>query len=491
MPRRLIPMVAVVLALSAPAAAMAGGPAAGVQYETRLSGVPTSPANRNREPILAAHPTDPNRLAMVYVRGEWNATTAIVRISHDGGRTWVTALGTPTGGGNHPVIAWGPGPKPGSARLYYMAMTGSSNLYYFALNYSDDEGNTWSDPFVSWSTRPWFGGYPDLTVDNDPASPNYGVIYAAYDWPADQVKGPGLRVLASSDFGRTFHGIEVPVAPRPAGYGATWHIGDRITTARDGSLYVAFYQQDMAAWRFASPFVKGDPGNLGRIGYSVARLLYRRDDGSFARSPTVMATVMDQSIWNLGQQIYGLNVGLTDPAWSLGLVVDPVSGVVHLAVGADGGIRLCSSSDQGRTWSCRALPAAAPFGGNRQWSFRPNLVMGPSWILLTLHTLDRSTDPSVGNDYSISRDGGRTWTQPTPVTASRWSVAPMSKTYNWVGLRDRAVLLAGGRRLFFAYGDARLASIGSPGLAAIYGALIDVPGWPTPDTRDPHRAIAE
>ena len=64
------------------------------------------------------------------------------------------------------MIAWGPGPTAGKARLYYMAMTSSGGrCCFFAISHSDNEGATWSSPFVSTGTRPWFGGYPDLAVD--------------------------------------------------------------------------------------------------------------------------------------------------------------------------------------------------------------------------------------------------------------------------------------------------------------------------------------
>src|SRR5947207_15327813 len=93
--------------------------------EYRVSPRPTSLSTRSREPIVAADPIDAARLAVVYVQGAGaGSQQSVIRISHDRGATWRTALGHPRGGGSHPMIAWGPGPRSGTARLYYGAMGG-------------------------------------------------------------------------------------------------------------------------------------------------------------------------------------------------------------------------------------------------------------------------------------------------------------------------------------------------------------------------------
>ena len=79
--------------------------------EHRVSRRPTTPRNRSREPIVAAHPFDASRLAVVFPQGG-EKSRPVIRISHDGGKTWRTAAGRPRGGGSHPMVAWGPGPGP-------------------------------------------------------------------------------------------------------------------------------------------------------------------------------------------------------------------------------------------------------------------------------------------------------------------------------------------------------------------------------------------
>src|SRR6059036_760584 len=73
----------------------------GVLFERRVSPLPRSVADRGWEPVVAPHPTDPARIAVVYVhRGPGAACSInpVIRITHDGGRTWRS---TPSSPGSH------------------------------------------------------------------------------------------------------------------------------------------------------------------------------------------------------------------------------------------------------------------------------------------------------------------------------------------------------------------------------------------------------
>ena len=65
----------------------------------------------------------------------------------------------------------GPGPRHGTARLYYTAMGGPAPNYHFIVSYSDNEGRTWHQGFVADSTRGWSIGIEDLVVDTNPVEP--------------------------------------------------------------------------------------------------------------------------------------------------------------------------------------------------------------------------------------------------------------------------------------------------------------------------------
>jgi hypothetical protein len=438
--------------------------------EYRVSRRPTSLTNRSREPIVTANPFDASRLAVVFAAGPGEKSHPVIRISHDGGKTWRTAAGRPRGGGSHPMVAWGPGPKQGRARLYYTAMVGSPDNYHFAVSYSDNEGRTWHLGFIANHTRGWFGGMEDMVVDTNPSSPNYGTLYLAYNWPKDPARGDGLRVIASGDYGHTFGETEVPKLRGPAGYGDAWRIGYKLATAPDGSAYVAGYQLDMRVWQFSHPFRKGGYSNIGRIAFGVARLSFDRRARRLTHGPNVLATTLPRTAWNLGwtPALHGVNVGLAEPCWATGLVVDS-GGRIYYAVAGDGRIRILTSDDHGRTWQRRYLPQAPPAAGRTQRSMRPDLVAGDGFVAVLFHTVDASGGSrTAGNAVAVSFDRGATWVGPSAVNRRRWAVKPIIAVYNGPGMRDRGALLADGRTVYFAYGDGR------DRLSAAFGARIRV-----------------
>jgi cell division septation protein DedD len=450
--------------------------------EYRVSPRPTSLSNRSREPIVTAHPFDASRLAVVYAQGPGEESHPVIRISRDGGKSWRTVSGRPRGGGSHPMVAWGPGPRAGTGRLYYTAMTGSPDNYHFAVSYSDNEGVTWHLAYIADNTRGWFGGMEDIVVDTNPASPNYGAIYLAYNWPKDRSRGDGLRVIASRNYGRTWSETEVPKLTAPTGYPDAWRIGYKLTTAPDGAAYVAGYQLDMKRWSISCPFCKGGYSNVGRIAFGIARLHLDRGTGKLTHGANVLAARLPETAWNLGytSALKGVNVGMAEPCWATGLVAD-AEGRIYFAVASDGRIRIVTSDDRGRTWRTRYLPQAPAANGRSQRSMRPDLVTGDGFVAVLFHTVDASgSNRSAGNAVAVSFDRGATWVGPRPVNGTRWGVAPIIARYNGPGLRDEGTLLADGRTIYFGYGDGR------DRLSAAFGARIRVtlpvepPPSPTP-----------
>ena len=193
----LAPSVAPSITAPEPTPAAAG--TARVLRETEVS-IVSGGCDDAFEPIVATHPSDPSRIAVAYQRyrriGGRCHLDPVVAISHDGGTTWKVATARPWAGSgrfpdHHVAIAWGPGPRNGAARLYWADMTvaGPSGGHLASVAWSDDEGASWSRLHVERRTPPWIGGFPDITVDRNPASPNYGVVYVAYNWLADPRRG--------------------------------------------------------------------------------------------------------------------------------------------------------------------------------------------------------------------------------------------------------------------------------------------------------------
>jgi hypothetical protein len=491
----------------APAAHGVATPAGGARVirETQITPPPgpARPSDRSFEPIVAAHPTDPNRIAVAYQRFSSSGTCGLdpaLRISRDGGRTWKEATGRPWRGSGrgpnfHSTIAWGPGPRAGSARLYWADTTVPGcdySRHQLSVAWSDDEGATWSRLYVERRTPPWVGGFPDITVDRNPASPDYGVVYVAYNWLADAQKGPGLRLLASADFGRTWRAVDVPADRAPKGFPDAWRIAYRVRTGPAGDVYVSSYEADLRAWNSSRIFSKGGAGNIGRLGFTVTRLEFHRDAGRFTRHPAVMATTLPINAYTVSGLAAPGTPGnvVVDPAWSQGFDVDPMTGRIFLAV-ADyrgrststtprGTIRVGRSDDQGQTWTWATVPALPAFGGRAQSSFKPNLVAIDSRVFVGFHSLSDVPrgrgNATIGTAYAVSFDGGVTFTMSALISSARWNAAALAGPTNGPGLRERAERTADGN-VFYVYGDGRLAAPAPSrraGRSAVFGALISI-----------------
>jgi hypothetical protein len=458
------------------------------------------------EPIVATHPSDPSRIAVAYQRyrriGGRCHLDPVVAISHDGGTTWKVATARPWAGSgrfpdHHVAIAWGPGPRNGAARLYWADMTvaGPSGGHLASVAWSDDEGASWSRLHVERRTPPWIGGFPDITVDRNPASPNYGVVYVAYNWLVDPRRGPGLRLLASADFGRTWRAVEIPPAPGPVGFGDTWRIAYRIRGGSDGAVYVSFYQADLRVWSSAHIFSKGGMANVGRLGFAVARVSFDRRSGRFTVGSSVLAASLPRNSYTVNGTLAPGTSGhvYVDPMWSQGLDVDPSSGRVFLAIGEyrpssgttpRGRVRVGHSDDGGRTWQWVTLAALPSIGQLPQSSFKPTVAVAGGAVFVGFHgTTDAPVGtavarhiPTIGTFYAVSFDGGLTFGAPVPISSARWNVAALAAAPTGPGLRERADQTADGA-VFFVYGDGRLAAPPPSritGRSAVFGALVRI-----------------
>ena len=475
--------------------------------EVEVAAPPSGPTSCQAafEPIVATHPSDANRLAVAYERNRFVggrcAAVPALAISDDGERTWHDAPRLPWAGSgrapdHHAAIAWGPGPRAGSARLYWADATVSSgtDAHLLSAAWSDDEGRTWSRLYTERRTPPWVGGFPDITVDRNPASPGYGNVYVAYNWLASATLGPGLRVLASADHGATWQAVEVPRAPAAAGYPASWRIGYRVRTGPDGALYVAAYQADLRHWDSQAIFSRGGVANVGRHGYTVTRLVLDRATRRFALGPTVMALTLPRNAYTVNQlPAPGTSANVyTDPMWQVGLDVDQSSGAVVLAAASyqsqsgparpRGTVRVGRSTDGGRHWTAVTLPALPQLGGRVMSSYRPSVVAWQGRVVVGLHGLTDEPPgtsvarhlPVVVSAVVVSGDGGQSFGVPVIVSAEAWNAASLTTQISGPGLRDRIELTADAR-VVYAYGDGRLARPlpdTRAGRSAVYAALI-------------------
>ena len=455
------------------------------------------PSDSVTEPTVAMSPFDPSLAAVVYQRLTGNSSCGLdtgISISRDGGRTWKPVSGRPWRGTHrgpnyHGVIAWGPGPTPGSSRLWWADTTVPScdySAHSVSVSYSDNLGRTWAPLYVERRTPPWIGGFPDITVDDNPASPNFGVVYVAYNWLADPQTGPGLAVLASADGGHSWQMAQVG-AVGLSGYPDAWRIGYRIRTAPDGSAFVACYEAAMRHWNQYDPFASGGLDNVGRVGFAVARLRYDRAAHRLSAGAAVWAlTLAHNSYTVIGSAAPGTtNVLSPDPRWQIGLDVDQASGRLFMAVsdyaapvapGRAHGVVRVGFTDDGSNWQWRALGSLPHIQGLPQSAFKPTLAVSNGVVFVGFHGLEdvdkgASLRATVGTYYSLSYDAGDDFTAPAAITAARWFPTDLAADANGAGLRERADFGPDGI-VRYAYGDGRLAAE-YPGRSAVFVALVD------------------
>jgi len=471
------------------------------------------PTNSAYEPTVATHPTDPNTLAVVYQGSEsWMrcGLGSVVRISHDGGATWKSTKRGPGLGGNrgqsyHATLTWGPGPTEGSARLYWVNTTVPGCNYTkhsVTMAWSDDEGATWSKPFINQSTAPWIGGLPTITVDNTPASPGFGNVFVVFNHALAANKGSGMGVLASTDFGVSWSiGAEVPPAPLVEGCPYTWRISYRGAVSPDGILHVVGYQSDLRNWSAKAPFAKKGSANVCRQAFTTAAISVDRESGTMSVGPTVIAAEVSRSPQALSGILYpGTNAVIADPTWAYGLSVDPTNGAIYLAVGdvrtvptqpPAAFVRLGMSLDGGVTWSWQEMPpikvaGVRSKGGGASGSFRPvvtacgdgRVVVGVRTItaLTTkeLRTTSRRPPVVIGGYAFVSLDAGATWSTPLKTAKKLWNARVLGRSHNGIGLSDSAACTASGQTVL-AYGDGRDgATTGKAwGRTSIYLSVVD------------------
>lgn len=388
--------------------------------------------------------------------------------------------------GLHAAIAWGPGPH-GTTRLYWANMTSpgcGSGRFSLTTSHSDDEGATWSRLRVVRDTPPWVGGFPDIAVDHDPRSPNFGTVYVAYNWQGGPARGPGFRLLASSDHGNTWHGVEIAPARLASCARDWWRIAYRVRPAPDGSVYTSWYQVDLRRRDPTNIFAKGGPGNVQRLGVVTARISFDRRHGTFRVGPSRVAARVRETGWTTaGWSAPGTGGEIRpDPIWQYGFDID-AEGRLFVAVagygvsrngGPRGSISVSTSEDGGRTWSSSILPAAPSRGRIQQSSLRPSLVAGHDGIIVTFRTLDDDgAGATMGIAATFSVDGGLTWQVPVAASHVRWSAADLDGVTNGMGLRERAERMADGSVLW-AFGDGRLARRPYPGRTAIFAVLLRI-----------------
>jgi hypothetical protein len=383
--------------------------------------------------MVADSPYDPSLVAVIAQEITWGEPICgypEVSISRDSAATW-QKVARPWGKrcvDIHAVIAWGPGPEGGTSRLWAANGEWIYGGMALSITYSDDLGASWASPYVQHFTKPWVGCVPIIAVDNSPLSPNFGVLYAAYNWLATP-SSTSMSVLATRDGRKWFHAEAPPVGLRGAPY--MWTFGERLAIGRDGSAYLSFYETDMKDWDVDNIFRQNTPGNIKRAGFATASINFGSD------------LKIDRAVW--ARSLNPSDRPIFNPGSESGLDVDD-TGALLLAVGdkayAGGSILVGISTDFGAKWSWRIVRVT---GAD---SFKPSIAAWGGTVFLGWHTIDARQ--VVRTYFAFSYDGGRTFQGPRLVTAATFH---LPKDDNDVGLRENAEF--GNGLVYFTWGDAR------------------------------------
>ena len=394
------------------------------------------------EPCIAVSPFDSRLVAITHHHVPRTAAAGLtgVRVSRDGGRIFSEVKKQP-GAGHVPVfhaqVAWGPGPGTNSSRLWWIdAIMAGADKISTGITYSDDIGATWAPLYIEQRTPPWVGGFPDITVDNNLKSPNFGAVYATYNW-LESSKGPGLAILASGDDGKSWLLASVPAVGLPD-HPFSWRINYRIKPAPNGSAVVSFYESNLRHWSKDNLFNQEGTNNVGRRGFATSHLHFDRSSKTMTADKPRLAITLQHDPESV----------IADPQWQTGFDIDS-SGRVWMAVSdhhKSGTVYLGCSDDFGSRWDFKM------FAIEGQSSYKPSVAVKDGVVFLGFHALDGKG--TVGTYFTTSSDHGAHFSKIRPVTNVRWSLSSLAELSNGAGLRERADFGADGL-VRYAYGDGR------------------------------------
>ncbi len=196
-----------------------------------------NPNNARSESALAINPLDPYQMVGASKRFNNPATydfTLAAYASFDGGQSWIESppltLLAGWAGISDPSVAWD---NLGNAYLLALPFPpgGGYLTIGIAVYKSTDGGRSWSPPNLihtsSRDDKQWIAG------DNNPASPHYGNLYAAWD---DDLT---LRFARSTDNGGTWRGTGPGVTPAGSSL-ATDSFSPEVSVANDGAIYIVY-----------------------------------------------------------------------------------------------------------------------------------------------------------------------------------------------------------------------------------------------------------
>lgn len=378
------------------------------------------------EPAIAIDPADPNIVAVTHQEIHANGTmTSLVRISKDGGKHW-TETTRPWDypySDVHSRMTWSD-----DGTLYWIngAVVGNQRLG-IGISKTTDFGKTWQVVYFNKNDEVWVGHFPDITVDNNPKSPNYGVVYATYNVNGG-IKGPKIRVLAYDPVTKEVAKADVPPVV-DNNNAVTWRINPQVIATSTGEVRLTVSEKIIGYYDSSNQFANSWNDVLS-LEYDSAMI-------DFDRSTGKITVGSEKKELGVSTKYIG---GEMDSAWDSGLAVNDTTGEVWMTAGNAGKIVLKTiDKDSPQSFDLKGV-----------YLFEPTLAMHGNTMFLGFY--GKGSD-GIRPYYIMSDNDGVTWTDPKLVSSDRWSNG--KDEVNGVGLRLQAKFAPDGKNVLFAFAAKR------------------------------------
>jgi hypothetical protein len=202
----------------------------------------TNYVNAEVEPWVDVNPTNPNNIVAVYQQDRWSnggARGLVTAVSHDGGTTWsrtwahfsLCSGGTTANGGDLDRASdpWVSFAPNGDA--YQISLSASADLLTSAIlvSKSSDGGDTWSEPTTLIRETSAFNFNDKESITADPTNSNY--VYAVWD----RSRKPGENADFNALHSFAFRGDVM--FSRTTNGGSSWEAARRVFPPVNANLF--------------------------------------------------------------------------------------------------------------------------------------------------------------------------------------------------------------------------------------------------------------
>lgn len=217
----------------------------------RLIDIPISndAVAHENEPTVATSPKNKKLLVSGYQFSTGNVAACHARRSSDGGMSWSAPVVMPQVGGTcaAPVLAY----APDGSRVFYAYMDLKGSDFDILVSFSDDNGATWSGPFIALDGVPFVSDYdkPWIGTPDDAAN----IVYVtATRFSFGGASACEIVFTRSTNGGTAYEAPQSLDANAPCTLMAPAVQGSRPSGGKHGNVLVAWYHSSFDGVRIGS-----------------------------------------------------------------------------------------------------------------------------------------------------------------------------------------------------------------------------------------------